>query len=223
MRTRLAHGSAPIARSEVVVRWLPSDDDVRRLKSAVSLPWFAPLVDLLDNTGLRIGEVVGTTATYKTSKGEPRVTDRRGIIMGEVIDGDHRLWSVRHEVRVVGKGAKARTVPLNEAARTAVATLVGLHDRIHPRALLVSLTRTYVADVFMQASVTAGFSRTFNAHLMRSRFVTRLVKDHRLTEAMMLAGHSSMDTTLGYNRPSSADLRQAVATPPADGQQSMPF
>jgi integrase/recombinase XerD len=112
-------------------------------------------------------------------------------------------------VRVVGKGAKTRIVPMGDQARERVRDYI---ERMRPallkgrsaRALFVSrrgggLTRQAVWKILRQRAKRAGITKPISPHMLRHSFATHLLEggaDLRAVQAML--GHADIATTQIY-------------------------
>ena len=110
-----------------------------------------------------------------------------------------------------GKGGKSRTVPLTLTARTALmawreAAGAALGDRVFPigaRAVQKALER-YARRAGIEGAVTP--------HMFRHTFCKILVDaGESLDRVAALAGHSSLNTTARYTKPTAQDLERAVS------------
>lgn len=152
------------------------------------------MVTLLLHTGIRVAEVCALTMDDVT------LGDRSGSIV------------VRH-----GKGMKARTVPLNATARRALRSWLaergggpgalftrkkGLRSKgLGPRAV------EYMIKKYALAARLEGVS----PHTLRHTFCKSLVDaGESLDRVAALAGHSNLNTTARYTRPTRKDLQKAV-------------
>jgi integrase/recombinase XerC/integrase/recombinase XerD len=144
-----------------------------------------------------------------------------GLRAEELVDLE--LTSVdfdRETVRVEGKGAKTRLVPIGEEALAALGrylararpALAGAEDE---QALFVSRTgrRLGTSDVRRRLRVWArrtGLSGTVSPHALRHSFATHLLEGGADLRAIQeLLGHVSISTTQLYTRVESARLRKA--------------
>ena len=170
------------------------------------------IVQVLLQTGLRIGECAALRF------GDLTFGERSGMI----------------EVRA-GKGNKARSVPLNASARQAiadsiapdlgvdaslkaVATIWGTVERSQPLwqsqkggKLTASAIEQMIADLVQDAGpqrVPAGTS----AHHLRHTFAHTYLSQHKddIAGLALLLGHSSLDTTMLYGKPSLTQLTKRV-------------
>jgi site-specific recombinase XerD len=170
------------------------------------------IVQVLLQTGLRIGECSALRF------GDITFGERSGMI----------------EVRA-GKGNKARSVPLNASARQAIADYIapdlGVDDSLKAVAavwktverskplwqsqkggkLTASAIEQMIADLVRDAGphrVPAGTS----AHHLRHTFAHTYLSQHKddIAGLALLLGHSSLDTTMLYGKPSLSQLAGRV-------------
>ncbi|ROR29830.1 site-specific tyrosine recombinase XerD [Inmirania thermothiophila] len=152
------------------------------------------MLEVLYATGLRVSELVGLALH--------QVALREG-------------W-----VRIVGKGAKERLVPLGEHAvdwlerylREARPLLVRA-DRLTSLVFLSRSGRPLSRQAFWQRlrgyGLQAGIRRPFSPHTLRHAFATHLL-DHGadLRSVQMLLGHASLSATQIYTHVARARLRE---------------
>ena len=121
-------------------------------------------------------------------------------------------------VRVVGKGAKERVVPIGQ---TAGKMLVDYVEHVRPaflkgrssRVLFVSrrgrgLTRQAFWKLLLQRARRAGISKPISPHMLRHSFATHLLEggaDLRAVQSML--GHADIATTQIYTHVESSRLR----------------
>jgi integrase/recombinase XerD len=122
-------------------------------------------------------------------------------------------------LRVVGKGAKERIVPMGQAAQDVVAEYVAharpvlLRGR-PSRALFVSrrghaLSRQAFWKLLRQRARRAGIAKPISPHMLRHSFATHLLEggaDLRAVQAML--GHANIATTQIYTHVERSRLRQ---------------
>ena len=153
------------------------------------------MVVLFLNTGLRVSELCGLEL------GDITLSERKG------------------EVRVLGKGEKARTVPLNNASRSVLGEWLNLRpeDRqrmLRSRRVFVGkkgepMTPSGVHRRLSELGRRAGVD--LSAHTLRHTFAKNLVDAGvTLEKVAALLGHSSLDTTRVYTTPGKSDLEKAV-------------
>ncbi len=152
------------------------------------------LLEVMYGSGLRVSETVGLEL--------PHLDLQDGL------------------VRVRGKGAKDRVVPLTDAA---VHWLSAYLDRVRPawnlrgsnRVFLTRrggvLTRVAVWKLLRKYARRAGIDKDVHPHMLRHSFATHLLMggmDLRTLQALL--GHASLNTTQIYTHLDLARLREAV-------------
>ena len=154
------------------------------------------LVELLYGTGIRVGELAGL----------------------DVRDVDLQ----RSEVRVLGKGAKERVVPLPERAHQALEAWLAERERPGVRAepLFIALRprrepeprRLGVRDVrrvLAKRARAEGLPERVHPHRLRHSYAPHLLDmGAELREIQELLGHASLSTTQKYTAVSVEHLRQ---------------
>ena len=151
------------------------------------------MLELLYASGLRVSELVGLAVSQ---------VDLNGSCL-----------------RVVGKGAKERVVPMGQTARDLVADYVAhvrpvlLKGRV-ARALFVSrraraLTRQGFWKLLRQRAQRAGIAKSISPHMLRHSFATHLLEggaDLRAVQTML--GHTDIATTQIYTHVERSRLRE---------------
>ena len=152
------------------------------------------IVEVLANTGLRVGELA------KLTLDDLELSARKGKL------------TVRS-----GKGNKYREVPLNADARRALRAYLGLWPQDGDRALFLGqrgngLTSSAIWRVVKKYGQRAGLE--ISPHTLRHTFGTRLVrrKGIDLVTVAAMMGHESLETTAIYTQPSEEDMAEAVET-----------
>jgi integrase/recombinase XerD len=126
-------------------------------------------------------------------------------------------------LRVMGKGAKERVVPMGQPARAALARYV---EHVRPtlakgrasRALFISrrgrpLTRQAFWKLLRRRAQRAGITKPISPHMLRHSFATHLLEggaDLRAVQAML--GHASIATTQIYTHVDRSRLKQIHRT-----------
>jgi len=120
-------------------------------------------------------------------------------------------------VRVIGKGAKERIVPLGERARWAVQAWLDIRPETPAsvKAIFISNRKTAMSPVqfwrLVQATARkAGIQHSVTPHVLRHSFATHLVQngaDLRVVQEML--GHSSITTTQIYTHLERSHLQEA--------------
>jgi integrase/recombinase XerD len=156
------------------------------------------LLELLYATGLRVSELVGL----------PLAAAMR----------DQPYLVVR------GKGSKERLVPLNPAAKEAIAAYLGVRAKFLPRSLKAStwlfpssgatghLTRQRFGQLLKDAAIAAGIApERVSPHVLRHAFATHLL-DHGadLRALQKMLGHADIATTQIYTHVATGRLAELV-------------
>jgi integrase/recombinase XerC len=178
------------------IRWLDDQEQaaVRRAVRKTEDPRDIAIIELLLGAGLRISELAAL------EYGDLTLKERGG------------------EVRVraaVGKGAKARSVPLDARTRQALRAYLDVRQPAVPRdpvflgqrgPVTVKAVDYVVRKIGYMARVEG-----LTAHDLRHTFGKNMVNAGvPLDQVAALMGHSSLDTTKVYTRPSRQDLERAV-------------
>jgi site-specific recombinase XerD len=172
--------------------WLARQEQLALVRAAdkSGKPRDAAVVQLLLHTGLRADELASLTW------GAIELHPRSG------------------KMTVVGKGRKWREIPLNYAAREALASLRKDGDP-DPGDRLIHGQRGPVNAWTVHAIVTrmgdAAKLADLTPHVLRHTFCRRLAESGtRLEQIAALAGHESLDTTRRYVEPGRQELAAAV-------------
>ena len=149
------------------------------------------LIEVLANTGLRVGELADLTLE------DVEISERKGMV------------TVRS-----GKAAKYRQVPLNSDARRAVSSYLVVRPQSTETYLLLGqrdepLTPSGIWRVVKKYGQRAGLDTS--PHTLRHTFGTRLVRSGTdLVTVAAMMGHESLDTTAIYSQPTAEDMAEAV-------------
>lgn len=175
------------------------DDIINRLMDH-SPAWLKAVIRFLDATGMRVGELCGTEQRYTVKDGSERITNRPGLMLADVADKDLTgEWIIRQAVTIVGKGSKARTIPLLPKAKEAIRELIQIQGLTDPDHRLVGHRRMYVAQCIQKARKEAGMKDVkITPHSMRHRMVTALYGEGRIEEARQVCGHESIRGNAHY-------------------------
>jgi integrase/recombinase XerD len=134
---------------------------------------------------------------------------------------DVRLSARKGVLRVLGKGQRLREIPVHPQLRKALGDWLeergewpGAGDSpalfVNRRGGRLSVRGTH--DVITGIATAAGLDDRVTAHVLRHSFATTLVRGGTdLVIAAELLGHSRLETTRAYTRPSTEDRRRAVA------------
>ena len=132
-----------------------------------------------------------------------------------------QLYIDERFVRVMGKGAKERLVPLSDRAvaelndwfadREGLKIKAGEEDYVFLNRRGHHLTRTMILLMLKQAALDAGISKTISPHTLRHSFATAMLEGGAdLRVIQLLLGHESIGTTEIYTHITSQSLRDAI-------------
>lgn len=154
------------------------------------------------HTGLRVSELSGLDVRYVVDRGEPRQT--------------------LHLPAELGKGGRARLIPLNDTARKCVRVLLGFNaargfgvapecplfvNRFHRRLSVRDIQRLVKA-----LREAAGLDVPATPHSLRHTFGTRLMEaTNNLRVCQAVLGHARLSTTEIYTHPSRELVAASVA------------
>jgi len=154
------------------------------------------LIEMLYNTGLRIDELLSLT--------KDSLFEREDMQRGE---GDKRItW-----LKVIGKGNKERSLPLNGRAKEVVDRLMTFLDLKHPKGYSRLFPQSYTSAwrQFKALGKKAGID--VHPHSFRHTFATELLKKgENIVTIARIMGHESLDTTKKYTKIVDTALVDAV-------------
>lgn len=132
-----------------------------------------------------------------------------------------QLYVEEQYVRVVGKGAKERLVPISGRAlseldawfqcRSEMNIKPGEEDYVFLNRRGAHLTRTMILIMIKRQAVEAGIRKTISPHTLRHSFATSLLEggaDLRAIQAML--GHESIGTTEIYMHIDTGTIRREI-------------
>jgi len=169
----------------------------RKLPSALSPDEAVRLVEIRGDDPLAVRDRALFELAYSS-----------GLRLAELAGADvERLDLVTGEIRVWGKGAKERIVPVGAAAVAAVRAWLPVRARIadaDPEALFVGrsgkrITRRAIERRLAQWSVKQGLARHVHPHMLRHSFASHVLQssgDLRAVQEML--GHASIASTQVY-------------------------
>ena len=187
------NGIKQVKQVELAPRWLDRKEQLalRRTAEKDGSARNLAIIVLLMNTGLRVSELAGLTFE------DVLLTERKG------------------EVRVRGKGAKVRVVPLNPEARKALKTY--LDKRPHSESSFVFLGQSNTPlkrdaiEYHLRELGRLSKIEGLTPHVLRHTFAKNLIDAGvSIDHVAQLLGHRSLTTTARYTQPSSQDLLQDV-------------
>ena len=132
-----------------------------------------------------------------------------------------QLYVEEQYVRVVGKGAKERLVPISGRAlseldawfqcRSEMNIKAGEEDYVFLNRRGADRTRTMILTMIKRQAVEAGIRKTISPHTLRHSFATSLLEggaDLRAIQAML--GHESIGTTEIYMHIDTGTIRREI-------------
>lgn len=150
-----------------------------------------------------------------------------GLRLGELAAlqvGDAKLSSRVGSLKIrLGKGQKAREVPLNASARRALQSYLDGHGEVQPEEpLFLSSRGTAMAPRSIEHLIVSLARRAHvdrlavTPHTLRHTFSLNYLKQNpgKLVELATLLGHESLDTTAVYTRPSLEQLAKELEQSP---------
>ncbi|MCA1799184.1 MAG: tyrosine recombinase XerC [Xanthomonadaceae bacterium] len=184
----LGHNPAQDVRAPKSMRKLPAVLDADLLASLLAIPGDAPetvrdraIMELFYSSGLRLAELCSLNL--------------------------HDLDLAGAEVRVTGKGAKTRVVPVGRQARTALAAWLKLRGGIATTgeaAVFVGTRGRRISPRVVQGRLSywaqkQGIGRHVHPHMLRHSFATHLLESSGDLRAVQeLLGHADIKTTQVY-------------------------
>lgn len=190
-------GIKPPKRSKPLPKALAADDAVRLVSfTPAGDSTFAlcnrAMFELLYSSGLRVSELVELDVRYVQ---EPQHVSSGWVDLSA------------HEVMVTGKGSKMRSVPVGQAAITALQAWLGVRDSLiksdpNPLFLNERGTRVSARTVQMRLKVhaqQAGLMVNVHPHMLRHSFASHVLQssgDLRAVQEML--GHASIAATQVY-------------------------
>lgn len=132
---------------------------------------------------------------------------------------DVRISARKGSLHLVGKGEKSRDVPLHPELREALAAWLAERPETDSPALFTSrrgrsrMTTDAIGDVISAIVKAAGLEDRITAHVLRHTYATRMLRQGTdIVSVSELLGHTSLETTRVYVRPSEDDLEKAIMT-----------
>lgn len=176
---------------------IPAPKSERKLPSALDV----------DTTG-RLMEIQGEDALTARDRAAMELMYSSGLRLAELVGLDRDdIDQADGTVRVVGKGAKTRVVPVGRYALEAVRAWLPLRDRLadpEEKALLINrkgrrLSARSVQERLRQWSLKQGLDVRVHPHMLRHSFATHVLEssgDLRAVQEML--GHADIATTQVY-------------------------
>lgn len=177
-----------------------SPDEVDQLENSIDLSkWEGQrnraIIEVLFSCGLRVSELVNLKLS--------------------------NLYLNEQYIRIFGKGAKERLVPISPKAikeleywyidRNLMNIKSGEEDYVFLNRRGAHLTRTMILIMIKRQAVEAGITKTISPHTLRHSFATALLEGGAdLRAIQMMLGHESIGTTEIYTHIDMTTLRQQI-------------
>ncbi len=154
------------------------------------------LIEMLFNTGLRIDELLSLT--------KDSLVERQDMQAGE---GAQRVtW-----LKVIGKGNKERSIPLNGTAKDALERLMTFLSMKYPKGYDKMFPKSYTSAWRQVKAIGKRAGIDVHPHSFRHTFATELLKKgENIVTIARIMGHESLDTTKKYTRIVDTALVDAV-------------
>lgn len=180
------------------------------------------LPDTLNEPDVRrlIESINGTSPLDRRDRAILELFYASGLRLSELLDARLEHLSMEEGwIRVTGKGAKTRLIPVGGAAREAIAAYLE-HSRPHlvkaksSSHIFLSyrgkrLTRERIRAIFLERAAFCGLEQHIHPHKMRHSFATHLLNhgaDLRVIQEML--GHADIATTQIYTHVDQARLKE---------------
>jgi len=154
------------------------------------------LIEMLFHTGLRIDELLSLT--------KDSLVERQYMHAGE---GAQRVkW-----LKVIGKGNKERSIPLNGTAKEALDRLMLFLDMKYPKGYSRLFPKSYTTAWRQVKTIGKRAGIDVHPHSFRHTFATELLKaGENIVTIARIMGHESLDTTKKYTKIVDTALVDAV-------------
>lgn len=193
----------------------------RRLPKALTID---QVESLLDAAGPAPGDVAATDIAALRDRALLELLYATGARVSEIVQLDVDDLALGDVLRVRGKGAKERIVPVGSYARAAVEAYLARgrpelsrRGRATPRLFLgvrgAPLSRQSAWLIIQQAAERAELTAHVSPHTLRHSFATHLLQggaDVRVVQELL--GHASVATTQIYTHVTVDALREIYAT-----------
>jgi integrase/recombinase XerD len=134
------------------------------------------------------------------------------------IDLNHRCIDIVNKPDFKTKTGKVRRIPISEQLYDLLVSNLEIDNiTLKPEKYLFPSSRTekydkdFISKKFKRYIRKAGLSDKFHFHCLRHTFITYLIKSGvNLNYVKELAGHTNINTTMGYIHIETEDLREAV-------------
>lgn len=131
------------------------------------------------------------------------------------IDLINRIIVIRNKPNFKTKTGKMRQIPINHPLFERLCKLKNSSNENSTFVFLnknkVPYRRDFLTYKFKKSIKHAGLPNKYHFHCLRHSFITSLIQNNiSITKVMKLAGHSEIETTLGYTHLNVEDLRDSI-------------
>lgn len=153
------------------------------------------LLRLLLFQALREGEILGSYDERHGSLEPLRIRD---------LDLNRNMITIR------GKGDKVAQVFLDKETSDSIKDYLSKKKKKKPDSPLFNLTTRQLQNIVKRYAIEAGLedAERFSPHVLRAISITRMIHQKDLARAKHHARHSSVRTTIIYDRPSTEERRK---------------
>lgn len=129
------------------------------------------------------------------------------------IDFSERTLEIVNKANFKTKTGKIRTIPINEELlnvfKTLIQNQIDFQRYVFPNPIGNPLNKSYVSRKFKGYLRLAGLNENLHLHCLRHTFITELIRNNvEISKVMKIAGHTSIQTTLGYTHLFVEDFRK---------------
>lgn len=171
------------------------NEDLKVLFESIKDPLIKRIVLFALHTGCRLSEILN--------------------IQFKDIDLQERVLIIRNKADFKTKTGKIRHLPISEALSGLVEAFMGSNTEGYLFSFdgIRRLNKDFVSQKFKKYLRSAELPEKFHFHCLRHTFITNLIKQGvPINFVKELAGHSEIQTTMGYVHIGLEDLREAVST-----------
>lgn len=152
---------------------------------------------------------------------------RAELVALELVDVDFYL----HQVKIYGKGAKERVVPMLDNLEGLLKLYLESRSKVvgktmEERALLVNISGKKIDEMFVYRIINSYFSNATtkekkSPHMLRHSFATHLLEGGAdINSIKELMGHESLSTTQGYAQINLSELKKVYQSSHPRGKNS---